>query len=365
MKFEPFHLERWLLNPCEYDLASAGITKLKLREVTTDIDYDMILSYGITRGSDTIRQEVADLFTGVGRDNVLVTTGTAEANLLVLYDLLEKDDEFVTISPTYMQCTGLAKSLGAKIKACHLREAAGYKLDVEELKSTVTRKTKIIFVVNPNNPTGSIISESAMHSICDIAEDVGCWVLCDGALRGLEVEDDVASSPVGIYEKGIATGSLSKVGLTGPRIGWILGDEKLLNECWALKDYTTLCHSGIGEYLATIALRRENMSRYLKRAKSIIKAHIEILSTWISENHPVVEWVPSKAGHTGLVKYNLDLGSLELCKGLLEGKKVLVSPGDFFESPKHLRVRYSCDKDTLSEGLRRFAEFLKEIPNCN
>ncbi len=359
MRLEPFGLERWLLNPCKYDLASAGIVKLRLKDIISEIDFDMVMSYGVTRGSELIRQRIAELFSGVDKDSVLVTSGTAEANFLTLYRLLERGDEFLTVLPTYMHMIGLAKSLGAKVKSCHLKENEGYTLDIEEFKEKITDKTKVVCLVNPNNPTGSIISSPQMRAICEIAEDVGAWVLCDGALRGLEIDGNRAPTPVENYEKGIATGSLSKIGLSGLRLGWLIADEKLVEECWAYKDYTTLSHSGIGEYLGAVALKRENISRFIGRARETVKSHSAILCNWVSENSRVARGIPSKAGHTAFLKYDLDIDSRDLCLQLLKAKEVLVSPGAFFGSPRHLRVRYSCEKEDLLEGLARLSEFLE------
>jgi aspartate/methionine/tyrosine aminotransferase len=358
VKLKPFQLERWLLTPCTYDLASAGITKLKLRDVAPALDPDLILNYGMTNGSERIRTRIAALYAGVSARNVLVTSGTAEANLLAVYRLLEPGDEVVAIVPTYMQCIGLAESLGAVVKRCRLDEEQGYRPDLRELERLVTRKTKLLFCVNPNNPTGTVYSAEEMRQIGGLAESVGAWFLCDGALRLLEAEGERAAAPVEWYTKGIATGSLSKVGITGIRIGWLVGPEELVEGCWADKDYTTLCHSGIGEYLATLALEPASFRRYVDRAKAVIREHRAILGDWIASHPSLVSWVPPVGGHTAFVRYYLDMDSETLARRLLAEAGVLVSPGDHFESPHHLRVRYSCDRDTLVKGLEAFGRFL-------
>lgn len=358
MKLKPFRLERWLLKPCTYDLASAGITKLKLRDVAPDLDPEMILNYGMTNGSERIRKQIAALYKGATGQNILVTSGTAEANLLAVYRLLEPGDEVVAVVPTYMQCIGLAESLGAVVKRCRLDEERGYRPDLRELERLVTRKTKLVLCVNPNNPTGTVFSEEEMRSIGRLAESVGAWFLCDGALRLLEVDGGRAASPVEWYAKGIATGSLSKVGITGIRIGWLVGPEELVADCWADKDYTTLCHSGIGEYLATLALEPEHFSRYLDRARAVIREHRAIMADWIASHSTLVSWVAPTAGHTAFVRYHLDMDSETLAARLLAETGVLVGPGDHFESPNHLRMRYSCDRDTLVQGLEAFGGFL-------
>jgi aspartate/methionine/tyrosine aminotransferase len=359
MKLEPFHLERWLLQPNRYDLASGGMTKLPLRDLVGSLDFDMLMGYGITNGSELVRSQIAALYPGADKDNVLLATGTAEANFLALFHLLEPGDELVAVYPTYMQNTNTARSLGVEVKGMFLREESDYQLDLDELKDLVTAKTRVISLVNPNNPTGSVISAEAMRSICAIADPVGAWVLCDGALRGTEVDGNLAPTPVEYYDRGIATGSLSKVGLTGLRIGWVVANRELIQHCWVAKDYTTLSHSGLGEYLATFALQPEKIASFFERARSVVRRHLGILSAWVAENQDVISWVPSKAGHTAFPRYHLDMRAVDLCSRLLETQQVLVSPGDFFGVPKHLRVRYSGPEGDLVAGLERFSSFLR------
>ena len=361
MKLQPFKLERWLLQPCLYDIASAGTTKLKLKDLTAGLDLEMVMNYGITNGSESIRESIASLYPGIGAQNVLLTSGTAEANFLAVYRILDPDDEVIVLLPTYLQCAGIARSIGAVVRNCCYKVDDGYAPDIVSLKSLVNRKTKLICCVNPNNPTGSVMSPADMHAVCEIAEGVGAWVLCDGALRGLELEGGPAATPAAMYDRGIATGSLSKIGLTGIRIGWMAADTTLIEQCWADKDYTTLCHSGIGEYLAAVALEKENFNRYLQRAKTIAAANRSVLSNWLDTQRKYLKWVPSVAGHTGFVAYEPDIPSEPLCEQLVSEEEVLVGPGDFFGAPKHLRIRYSGEKKELEQALDRFGAFLRRL----
>ena len=364
MRLKPFELERWLLRPCTYDLASGGITKLKLGDLIWGLDPDMLLNYGMTNGAERIRKQVAALYRGVSERNVLITSGTSEANFLAMYRLLEPGDEVVAVVPTYMQCIGLAESLGAEVTRCRLDEENGYRPNLRELERLLTRKTKVLLCVNPNNPTGTVYSEEEMRRMCGLAESVGAWFLCDGAMRFLEVEGERAAAPIELYAKGIATGSLSKVGITGIRIGWLVGPEEFVDGCWADKDYTTLSHSGIGEYLATLALEPANFGRYVERARTIIREQRAILGDWIASHRTLVSWVPPVGGHTGFVRYHLEMDSEELGRRLLAEAGVLVSPGDHFESPHHLRMRISSDRDTLVKGLEAFGGFLERQVRC-
>jgi len=81
----------------------------------------------------------------------------------------------------------------------------------------------MIFLTNPNNPTGRLIPEADLRALADLAERHGIWLVVDEVYAGLEWQGDRAPSIAGIYERGITTGSVSKaLGLQGLRTGWLI-----------------------------------------------------------------------------------------------------------------------------------------------
>ena len=360
MKIEAFKLERWLLEKSEIDVGGGGVTKLQLKDLVADMDYDQLLNYGSTNGSEVLRSEVADWYPGIEADNVLITSGTSEANLLSNLHLLAPGDDYLAIYPIYEQTTGFVKSLGCRVIKVFLDKSESWRLDLELLKKRVTENTKIIFFDNPNNPTGACIGEQEMEEICKIAAEVGAYVVCDNAMRGSELDGKPAATPFDFYEKGIITGSLSKLGMTGPRIGWLIGSKDIVQACWKFKDYTTLSHSGIGEYLATIALKKENREKYIRRNLDISKGNLSILENWKKENLDPVEWVGPEAGFTIFPAYHAPIGSEEFCKRFLDEKKVLISPGEYFGVDRHFRLNFGCKAEIMAEVLERLNSFMKQ-----
>jgi len=358
LRIEPFRLERWLLERAEYDLGGGGVTKLQLRDVVGEIDYDLYMKYGRTNGSDSIRELVAE-WHEVEPSNVLITSGTSEANLLVNLCSIERGDEYVTEIPQYEQTSGFASYLGAHIRSFHLKEEKSWRPDLEELKESVTRKTRMIFLDNPNNPTGAILTENEMRAICEIAEDMGASVHCDNALRGSELDGRPASTSFPSYERGVITGSISKLGATDPRIGWVVADRGLIERCWVMKDYTTLSHSLLGEYLAKKIL--EERGRYIRRNLEISRANMEIISKWIGANSDLFSWVPPRGGFTAFPKYNRRLGSTEFCQKLLSEESILLSPGDHFGVDGHLRINIGSKIEALEVVLPRLSKFTESL----
>jgi len=357
MKIKPFRLERWLLEKGEIDLGGGGVTKLALNEVIDELPASHLMKYGRTDGSDELKAQISEWFNDIEFDRILVTSGTSEANLLVNYTILEPGDHYLTENPQYEQTTRFAESMGVKTEEFQLIEPQ-WRPDLNDLAQKTSKKTRIIFVDNPNNPTGALLTEKEMKTICEIAEDVGAYVHCDNALRGSELNGRPALTPLPYYEKAIVTGSISKLGATSPRIGWIIADPETIKNCWITKDYTTLGHSGLGEIIATKILGMRE--RLIERNLAISRRNIETLTGWIKENNETVSMTQPEAGFTGFPRYRQDTPSERLCRELLEEKKVLMSPGTHFGKENHLRINTGSKNEILTEGLRRLGEYFEE-----
>lgn len=356
MKIKPFRLERWLLEKAEIDLGGGGVTKLTLGDVIDEFPKDHVLKYGRTDGSEELKTAISDWFNNIDHNRILVTSGTTEANLLVNYTLLEQGDHYLTENPQYEQTTRFVKSVGVNTTEFQLMEP-DWKPNIEELKEKITRKTRIIFIDNPNNPTGALLTKEEMKAICEIAQDVDAFVHCDNALRGSELSGTPGETPLKYYEKAIVTGSISKLGATSPRIGWIIADLETIKKCWITKDYTTLGHSSLGEL---ISLRILGMRKQLiQRNLSISKPNIETLTKWIEQNNDFSMTKPN-SGFTGFPKYKMKIQSETLCRELLDTKSLMLSPGTHFGKEGYLRINTGSNNESLVEGLKRLGEYMEE-----
>jgi aspartate/methionine/tyrosine aminotransferase len=365
MKFDTFSLERYLptVSSAEINLSGALSAPLQYRDLVEGLDLDKEIGYRSTRGSLKLREGIAALYTGrkVEPGQILITTGTAEANFLLLSSLLEPGDELVLFVPSYLQSIGIARAFGAAVKTVALHEKEGWKLHLDELEAAISPKTKVIVVTNPNNPTGSWFDPSTLQAICGLAGRIGAYVIADEALRGLEVEGVMAPSPSELYERGCSTGSLSKIGLSGIRLGWIVGPRPIVEQCWAHKDYTTLAHSGLSEVFAEIALEAKNIERFRVRARNFVRQHSSILMEWVERHPGVLSCVRPVAGGSAFPALQLPLDAITFCRRALQEVSVALSPGDYFGVPMHFRIRYGARRDVLLEGLSRLDKFLASL----
>ena len=131
------------------------------------------------------------------------------------------------MQPTYKQFSGAAKNLGVKVNSFSLEAGNNWALNRQELLDAVNLNTKVISVVNPNNPTGKILSKDEMNAVVSIAQKFDAWLLADEVYSGAERHNvDATQSFFGLYEKVIIVNGLSKAyGLPGLRIGWVVSRE--------------------------------------------------------------------------------------------------------------------------------------------
>ena len=369
MKIEEFELERlqslWE-NEVEINLTESGVHPYTLRELLTPDEIsdllDLRLTYGWTNGSPDLRDSVRQYYPGTSRQQVLITNGSAEANFLAMWTLLEPGDQIALMLPNYMQIWGLARSLGAEVRPFHLRSnGQSWRLDLEELEAAVTPKTRAIVVCNPNNPTGATLTEPEMDRIVELAESVGAYVYADEVYKGVELDGEERPSFFGRTDRVAVASGLSKaLAHPGLRIGWLVGPESLIADAWHRNDYTTITTATLSEKVAEKILQPATRRRILERNRGMLRHNLDLLQRWIAERPGKFALVPPEAGGMAFLSYTYDLGSTELSTRLRETRSVFVLPGDVYGMDRHLRLGIGERAEVLSRGLEILGEFCDE-----
>ena len=367
MKIEPFEMERWQStweNEVKYNLSESGVHPLSLEELIPQEILKEIkalkLGYIQTNGPQGLREIISRLYPGSTKDNILVTTGSAEANFLLIWGTVEPGGEVVFMLPNYMQMWGLLRGFGASVKPSYLREELDWNPDLDELKKIVTKKTKMIIITNPNNPTGAVLNEEARQTIISLAEWAGAWIISDEVYQGAELEGHITPSFWGMTDRLVVVNGLSKAyGLSGLRVGWMVGPEELIQRIWPYHDYTTICLSTISSWLAQIAL--DNRERIFRRTRNILSTNLSILQSWMEKQSTFFYFIPPKAGAIAFIRYNLDIPSTDLVEKIRSEKNVLLVPGKHFLMGNYLRFGYGLEKEQLAAALDLIGEVLKNI----
>ncbi len=369
MKIETFELERnqslWE-NEVAINLTESGLHPWSLGQVLTAHEIEEMLAlplgYGYTNGDPGLRELIAQSYGGLTAANVLITNGSAEANFIAMWGLLEPGDEVVYMVPNYLQIRGLAEALQAHVKPWSLREQLRWAPDIDELESLVSPRTRVIVICNPNNPTGAVLSTADMQRIAEIARRVGCYVYCDEIYRGSELDGIQGPSFIEFYEKAIVAGGLSKaLGFPGLRIGWLAGPADVIDEAWRRHDYTTISTGIVSQYAAKKILEPRARQKYLDHGREILRANLQTLLTWLEPYRGRIRLIPPRAGGMAFVGYEAQVNSTLVATRLREDHGVFVVAGDWFGMDGYLRIGIGVTPDVLTKGLERIDQTLRAL----
>lgn len=368
MKQPIFVMERWQShheNKVEFNLAESGVQPITLAELQdmAGVDpVDTLLGYGHTDGSPLLRERIAAMVPGAGAANVVATVGSAEANFLAMWRLVEPGDRVVVVRPTYEQTTGLASGLGAYVESVWLEEDRGWQPAAGAAAAAIQPGTRVVVVTNPNNPTAHPLAETAIAEIVEAAERVGAWILSDEVYAGGELSGEPTPSLWGRTDRVLVSASLSKAyGLPGLRLGWLLAPTEFREELWARKDYTTIAPSPLCDRLGAAALEPAVRAQLLDRGRGILRENLEILETWAGGHAGVLRFARPRAGAVAFFHYDLPIGSTEMAERLLAEQGVLIVPGDQFGIDHHFRLGYGYTNPPLAPGLERVSRMIEQL----
>ncbi len=365
MKFPTFDMERmqstWE-HRITYDLSESGVEAMTLEEATRDARELMRTKMGYAEGvgGEATRALVANFHSGMNAENVVITTGTSEANFLAITTLVSPGDEVVIVMPNYMQLHGLAIGLGARVREVWLREERGWTIDLEALAASVNAKTKLVCVCTPNNPTGQALTRAEIQRIVEIASRHGAWILADEVYRGAELSGEESSSFSGRGDRVMVTGGLSKVyGLPGLRVGWLVAPAERARAALELKDYTTIAPAMISEILAEVALERR--PKLLERARFLLNERWPALEDWAATHARELHWTAPQAGAICFFSYRFPIDSMAFVDRLIREYSTMVVPGAQFRAERHLRIGFGMEPRLLHAGLAAIDRLLAAL----
>ena len=375
---EPFALERWMTTyelRVSHDIAESGVLPMSVEELLgfePPAERDRLLShllrlplgYAEARGSEALRTALAATYRDLSPGAILVTTGAIEANFLLFATLLRPGDHVVAVYPAYQQLYSVPAALGCEVSRWQVRAAPDgrFWFDLDELDRLVTDRTRLIVVNTPHNPTGALLAADELVRVYALAERVGATLLCDEAYRWLDLPGDAPLAPPvrDLGPNAISVGTFSKpFGLPGLRVGWLAATPEIAAACWGTRDYVSLSPAKLSDALALLALKHRE--RIVERNHRIVAANLVTAERWFAENADIVSWTPPRAGLLAMLRYRLDIPSLELANLLAERHGVMLAPGSAFGYEGQLRIGIGQEPAIFAEGLARTAACFRSL----
>ncbi len=302
------------------------------------------LGYTESTGSVALRRVIASFYTGMGEDNVVVSS-PGELNYSLMQVLLGASAmraHVVATFPAYQSLYEPARAWGCDLSFWE-PEPGTWTFDTAVLRKLVRPNTKLIIINFPHNPTGACLSVTQLREVTDMARGCGAWLYSDEMYRDLLIDPACEKVPAvcDLYERGISLWGMAKsFGLAGLRIGWLAcRDRELLGRVTAFKDYLSICSSAPSEVLAAIALRHSQ--DFLGPNVAKIRTHVGLFASAVKRLACFGEFVAPRAGSVAFVPLQVKGSALEFSDSLVERTGIMTVPSELFAYPgKYLRIGF-------------------------
>jgi aminotransferase len=294
---------------------------------------------------------------------IIITAGGMQALMMAWMTVLEPGDEVLIASPGFSSHYEQVYLAGGVPVAVPLVEEQEWGLDIEAYRRAVTEKTKALVLVNPSNPTGSVISEADLRSVGELALEHDLFVITDDPYE-VYVYDDLELFHMlripQLSKQVIACASFSKeFAMTGWRVGWILAEEGITNQMLKVQDSFVICAPTISQVASLIALEESyeptlQMVREMKQRREIICERLDRLSDLFSYQKPQgAYYIFPKILPEGLGN------SVDFCIRLLKESGVVTVPGSAFgpTGEGHIRMSYCFTREEINEAFDRIEKW--------
>jgi aspartate/methionine/tyrosine aminotransferase len=322
--------------------------------------------YTHSMGNYELRQAIADYYgdsygVRVEPDQIIVTSGSSPAILLVFSTLLDPGDEVIISDPHYACYPNFIKFVQGVPVTVAVYEEDGFQYRPEAIRRKLTPRTKAIFINSPSNPTGNLLSAERMREIAAMASEPGApMIVSDEIYHGL-VYEGKDHSILEFTDHAFVLNGFSKLfAMTGLRLGYVIAPPALIRPMQKLQQNFFISANSMVQKAAMAALQcaGEDVARmksiYDQRRKFIIRRLREIgLGITVEPTGAFYVFANAK-------RYSTD--SYKLAFDILEKAHVGVAPGiDFGRNGEgYLRFSYANSMENIAEGMNRLEKYFRD-----
>jgi aspartate aminotransferase len=325
--------------------------------------------YNPTAGVPDFRKTVAADFSKtrgveVKPENVVAMPGGKPTMFYALLTLIEEGDEVIYPNPGYPIYESMINFSGAKPVPYALKEELDFSVDPKEIEKLITKKTRMIILNSPANPTGGILTKKDLGQIAELAVKNNLWVLTDEIYSRIVYEgkfESIAQFP-GIMERTIFLDGHSKTyAMTGWRLGYAVMREDLAQHITKLANNCHSCTATFTQMAGTEALRGDQsavnkMVEEFRKRRDFIVAGLNKIPGFSCK-------MPIGAFYAFPNVKKLGLKSKELADRLLNEAHVAALSGTAFGAygEGYLRFSYANSIENIKEALARVEQFVKKL----
>ncbi|MBI2574094.1 MAG: pyridoxal phosphate-dependent aminotransferase [Candidatus Wildermuthbacteria bacterium] len=292
------------------------------------------------------------------KEEIMITVGCQEAVACALAATINEGDEVLLFTPCFASHIEQTMQFGGIPKFVPLSEQNAWRVDLEALEKSVTKKTKVLLFSNPSNPTGSVLSKKEAEGIARIAKRHNLIIITDETYDFLTYDRAVhisLASFKSVKDRTILCGSFSKkYALTGYRAGFVYADGGIIDQMLKTHDALAICAPAISQEAAIAALKgSQSFVRDLVKKMTLNR---KLMCEKLDELKEFFSYQKPMGAYYILAKYKFpNINSFDLALKILKSAHVITIPGGAFgpAGEGHIRFSFACSPEEIKEGFAR------------
>jgi aspartate/methionine/tyrosine aminotransferase len=296
--------------------------------------------------------------------NILITHGAVQGISLAMKLMLKPGDECLIFEPFWNAYLANTIISGASVKVITTYKENGFQLDLEEIASNISQKTKLIVINSPNNPTGAIYSKDSLLALGELCLKQGIYMLLDDVYEEIIHDENkcfALQSEKKFFDNIIKVSSFSKShAMTGWRVGYVIASEKIISNLLKLSQFSTTCLSLPMQEGALAALQNKDAIFYKNSMLHTYSLRRDLVhelasSSWLQDRLIL----PQGSFYCLIDISDLKVTSTKLAQDILAKSSVALTPGIAFGEnfDNYLRLSFSVSDDDIYSALELLKNF--------
>lgn len=296
---------------------------------------------------------------------IIVSSGAKHSLYNILQVLCERGDEVIVPSPYWVSYPAMVTLAGAKVRTVRTEAENGFKLDRKSLSSNINKRTKVLILNSPANPTGCVYSRGELAQIAEVVIRRNLYVISDEIYEKLIFDHkkhvSFASLNKKIYKRTIIVNGVSKsYAMTGWRIGYLACvEQKIIQAVGSLQSHSTSNACSISQKAAWEALARTEKGQINKMVNEF-QLRRNCLLQGLAKIAGLSPFKPDGAFYVFCNISKIGLDSVTFAQRLLKEAEIAVIPGKAFGRDDYIRLSFATSQEQIKKGVRRIKDWVEK-----
>ncbi|KOP23296.1 aspartate aminotransferase [Hapalosiphon sp. MRB220] len=323
--------------------------------------------YGPAAGEPKLREAIArklknDNGLDYKAENVIVTNGGKHSLFNLMLATIESGDEVIIPVPYWLSYPEMVTLAGGVPVIVPTDASTGYKITPEQLRKSITSKTKLFILNSPSNPTGMVYTPEEIQALAEVVVEADIFVVSDEIYEKI-LYDGATHLSIGslgeeIFARTIVSNGFAKgYSMTGWRVGYLAGPIDIIKATSTIQSHSTSNVCTFAQYGVIAALESsqdcvEQMRQAFAKRRQVMLERVNAIPGLTCPQPDGAFYLFPDISKTGLK-------SLQFSDALLDEQQVAVIPGIAFGADDNIRLSYATDMTTIEKGMDRLEKFVK------